>query len=86
MESQRLIGQPMYPDNHCGEYAGLLEQSAPLRDSLTVAGENDCLGRVWWNAYRDLSPPVVLERIIDKLSRDCAGGLGRSAELASACG
>jgi hypothetical protein len=76
MEPQRLIGQPMYTDDHCGRYVGLLEQPAPLRDSLTVAGEDDCFGRVRRNVYRDLPSIVVLEPLSDKLSRDCAGGLG----------
>src|SRR6202050_5249432 len=76
MEPQRLIGQPMYTDDHCGWYVGLLEQPAPLRDSLTVTGEDDCFGRVRWNVNRDLPSTVVLEPLGDKLSRDCAGGLG----------
>ncbi len=75
MEPQRLIGQPMYTDDHRGRYVGLLEQPAPLRDSLTVAGEDDCFGRVRRNVHRDLPSTVVLERLSDKLSRDCAGGL-----------
>ena len=69
MEPQRLIGQSMYAHDHCGRYVGLLEQPAPLRDSLTVAGEDDCLGRVRWNVYRDLPSTVVSERLSDKLSR-----------------
>jgi hypothetical protein len=82
MEPQRLIGEPMYTDDHCGRYVGLLEQPAPLRDSLTVAGEDDCFGRVRWNVYRDLPSTVVLERLSDKPSRTCAGGLGgRSVRL-----
>src|ERR1700733_5513798 len=76
MEPQRLIGQPMYTDDHCGRHVGLLEQPAPLRDSLTVAGEDDGFGRVGWNIYRDLPSTVVFERLSDKLSRDCGGGLG----------
>src|SRR5580693_4861471 len=76
MEPQRLIGQPMYADDHCGRCAGLLEQPAPLRDSLTVAGVDDCFGRVRWNVYRDLPSTVALERLSDKRSRDCTGGLG----------
>ena len=76
MEPQRLIGQSMYTDDHCGRYAGLLEQPAPLRDSLTVAGEDDCFGRLRWNVYRDLPSTVVLQRLSDKLSRNCAAGLG----------
>src|SRR5213078_4797813 len=77
MEPQRLIGQPMYTDDHCGRYVGLLDQPAPLRDSLTVTGEDDCFGRVRWNLHRDLPSTVVLEHLGDQLSRDCTGGLGR---------
>src|ERR1700733_12985442 len=77
MKPQRLIGQPVYTDDHCGRYVGLLEQPPPLRDSLTVAGEDDCFGRVRWNVYRDLPSAVVLERPSDKLSQDYAGGPGR---------
>src|ERR1700733_10271778 len=76
MESQRLIVQPMYTDDQCGRYVGLFEQHAPLRDFLTVAGEDDCFGRVRWNVHRDLTSTVVLEVLSDKLPRDCAGGFG----------
>src|SRR5580658_5944813 len=76
MEPQRLFGQPMYTDDHCGPCVCIFEQPAPLRYSLTVTGEHDCLGRVRWNVNRDLPSTVVLERLGDKLSRDCAGGLG----------
>ncbi len=82
MEPQRLIGQPMYTDYHCGRYVGLLKQPAPLRDSLTVAGEDDRFGRVRWNVYRDLPSTVVIEYLTGQFSRDCAGGLGgRSVAL-----
>jgi hypothetical protein len=50
----------MYTDDHGGRGVGLLEQLAPLRDSLTVTGEDDCFGRVWWNVHRDLPSTVVL--------------------------
>src|ERR1700729_2985942 len=76
MEPQRLFGQPMYTDDHCGPCVCIFEQPAPLRDSLTVTGEDDCFGRVRWNVHRDLPSTVVLERLGDKLSRDSAGGLG----------
>src|SRR5271165_7677388 len=82
MESPRLIGQPMHTDDHCGRYVRPLEQTAPLRDCLTVTGEDDCFGRVRWNVHRDLPSTVVLEHLGDKRSRRCAGGLdGRSAGL-----
>src|ERR1700691_143634 len=82
MEPPRLVGQPMYTDDHCGRYVGLLERPAPLRNSLTVAGEDDSFGWVRWNVYRDLPSTVVLERLSDKLSRDCTGGhRGRSVGL-----
>src|ERR1700735_475161 len=73
MEPLHLIGQPMYTDDHCGRYAGVFEQPAPLRNSLTIAGEDDCFGRVRRNIDRDLPSTVVVERLGDKLSRDCAG-------------
>src|ERR1700744_458856 len=76
MESQRLIIQPVYTDDHCGRYVGLLEQHAPLRNFLTVAGEDDCCGRIRWNICRDLTSTVVLERLSGKLSREYADGLG----------
>src|ERR1700688_3734106 len=82
MEPQRLIGQPMYTDDHCRRYVGRLEQPAPLRDSLTVAGEDDRFGRPRWNVHRDLPSTVVLEHLGDTLSRDCANRLdGRSLGL-----
>ena len=59
MEPQRVVGQPMYTDDHCGRYVGLIEQPAPLRDSLTVTGEDDCFGRVRWNVHRDRPSTVV---------------------------
>ena len=68
MEPQRLIGQPMYTDDHCGRYVGRLEQPAPLRDSLTVTGEDDCFGRIRRNVHRDLPSTVVLEHLSDELS------------------
>jgi len=72
----------MYTDDHCGRYVGLLKQPAPLRDSLTIAGEDDCFGRVGWNVHRDLPSTVVLERLGDQLSRDCSGWLsGLSVRL-----
>src|SRR6202021_3512706 len=67
MEPQHLIGQPMYTDDHCGRYVGLLEQPAPLGDSLTVTGEDDCFGRVPRNVHCDLPPPILLEHLRDKL-------------------
>src|ERR1700691_5975124 len=82
MEPLRLFGQTMYTHDHCRPCVCIFEQPAPLRDSLTVAGEDDCFGRVRWNVYRDLPSTVVLERLSDKLARDCAGGLsGRSVGL-----
>src|SRR5688572_26201642 len=70
MEPQHLIGQPMYTDDHCGRQVRLLEQLAPLRDSLPVTGENDCFRRIPWHVHRDLSSTVVLEHVGDKLSGD----------------
>src|SRR5258707_13778407 len=76
MEPQRLIRQAMYTDDHGGRYVGPLKQPAPLRDLLTVAGEDDCFRRPRWNVYRDMPSTVELERLSDKLSRACAGALG----------
>ena len=42
---QRLVGEPVDADDHRGRYVGRLEDLAPLRDQLTVAGEHDRLGR-----------------------------------------
>src|SRR5215469_11241173 len=69
MEPQRLIGQAVYTDDHRGRYVGRLEDSAPLRDQLTVTGEHDCLGRICRDVHRDLSATVVIERLGDDLSR-----------------
>src|ERR1700723_1656564 len=76
MEPEGLIGQPVYTAVHCGRDVGLFEQPAPLRDSLTVAGEDNCFGRDRWNVYGDLPSTVVVERLSDKFSRDCADRLG----------
>src|SRR5580693_6472570 len=65
----------MDTDDHCRRYVGLLQQPAPLRDPLTITGEDDCFGWVWWNVHRDLPSTVVLERLGGNLSRDCARGL-----------
>ena len=59
----------MYTDDHCGRCVGLLEQPAPLRDSLTVTSEDDCFGRVRWNVHRDLPATVVLERPVTNAPR-----------------
>src|SRR3954464_6646976 len=72
MEPHFLIGQSMYTDDHRRRYGSLLEQPPPPRDRLTVAGEDDCFGRVRWNVHRDLPSTVVLEHPGDKLSRDRA--------------
>src|SRR5579859_2854504 len=77
MEPQQLVAQPMDPNDHCGRYVGLLEQSAPFRNPLTVTGENDRFGRLRWNVHRDLPSTVVLEHPGDKLSRNCAGRPGK---------
>src|SRR5262249_49795045 len=69
MEPSRLIGQAVYTDDHCGRYVGRLEDSAPLRDQLTVTGEHDCLGRIWRDVHRDLPATVVIKRLGDNLSR-----------------
>jgi hypothetical protein len=37
MEPQRLIGQPVYTDDHCGRYVGRLERPAARRAQLTDA-------------------------------------------------
>src|SRR5215472_17477065 len=69
MEPFRLIGQAVYTDDHRGRYVGRLEHSAPLRDQLTVTGEDDCLGRICRDVHRDLPTTVVIERFGDDLSR-----------------
>src|SRR5215469_3537291 len=68
MEPQRLIGQAVNTDDHRGRYVGRLEDSAPLRDQLTVTGEHDCLGRICRDVHRDLPTTVVIERLGDDLS------------------
>ncbi len=76
VEPLHLIAQPMDAYDHCGRYAGLLDQPAPLRDSLTVTGKDDCFGRIRWHVHRDPPSTVVLEGLGDELFQDCAGGLG----------
>src|ERR1700686_1051389 len=76
MEPQRLFGQPMYTDDHCGPCVCIFEQPAPLRDSLTVTGKDDCFRRLRWNVYRALPATVVLEPLSAKPSQNCGGGLG----------
>src|SRR5580692_7250856 len=72
----------MYTDDHCGRYVGLLEQPAPLRDSLTVTSEDDSFGRIRWNVHRDLPSTIVLKCLSHKLSRDRPHGFaGRSVGL-----
>ena len=70
MEPQRLIGQPVYADNHRGQQVGRLKHTAPLRDQLTVTGEHDRLGRLRWDVHPDLRATVVLECPGDELSCD----------------
>ena len=69
MEPQRLIGQAVNTDDHRGRYVGRLEDSAPLRDQLTVTGEHDCLGRICRDVHRDLPTTVVIECLGDEFSR-----------------
>ena len=73
MEPQRLIGRPVHTDDHRGRDVGCLEEPAPLRDQLTVTGEDDCLGRIRRDVHCDLPTTVVLERLGDELSRDRVG-------------
>ena len=58
----------MYTDDHRGRYVSRLEEPAPLRDPLTVTGEDDCLGRIWRDVHRYLPTTVVVERLGNKLS------------------
>src|SRR5256885_11935064 len=81
MEPQRLIGQAVNTDDHRGRYVGRLEDSAPLRDQLTVTGEHDCLGRIWRDVHRDLPTTVVLERLGDEFSRGWLVIHGRARSL-----
>ena len=69
MEPQRLVGRPVHADDHRRRYVGRLEEPAPLRDQLTVTGEDDRLGRIRRDVHRDLPTTVVLERLGDQLSR-----------------
>src|SRR5580700_6700626 len=69
MEPQRLIGPAVNTDDHRGRYVGRLEDSAPLRDQLTVTGEHDCLGRICRDVHGDLPATVVIERPGHDLSR-----------------
>ena len=66
---QRLIGRPVYTDDHRGRDVGCLQEPAPLRDQLTVTGEHDCLGWIRRDVHCDLPTTVVLERLGDELSR-----------------
>ena len=84
MEPQRLIGQAVNTDDHRGRYVGRLEDSAPLRDQLTVTGEHDCLGRICRDVHRDLPTTVVVERLGDKFAPDRVGsrlGKGKIDQL-----
>jgi len=70
MEPQRLIGQAVDTDDHRGRYAGRLEDSAPLRDHLTVTGEHDRLRRICRDVHHDLPTTVVIERLGDNRAAD----------------
>src|SRR5580658_3183238 len=65
----------MCTDDHRGRHVGLIEYPAPLRDSLTVTGEDNRFGRIRWNVHRDLPSTLVREHLGDQLSGDGAGGL-----------
>jgi hypothetical protein len=64
-------------DDHRGRYGGCFKDFTPLRDELTVTGEDDGLGRVRRDVHRDLpgaglfraGPPVPIGwragRVID---------------------
>src|SRR5690242_1517507 len=66
MEPRRLIGQPVYTDDHRGPDAGRLEEPAPLRDPLTVTGEDDRLRRIRRDVRRHRPAAVVSERLSDE--------------------
>ena len=67
MEPGRLIGQPVHTDDRRGRHVRRLEERAPLRDPLTVTGEDDGLRRIWRHVHRHLPTSVVLERLGDEL-------------------
>lgn len=66
----RLFSRPM-PDwsdgNAVAEFAAAV--GTPLADQLTVAGEDDGLGRIRRHVYRDLPAAVIVERLADDVSR-----------------
>jgi len=68
MEPKRLVGEPVCTDDHRGGYVRYLEDSAPLLDQLTIAGEHDCLGLVRRDVHRDLPTTVVVDRLSDELT------------------
>ena len=65
-----LVRQPVSTNDHRGRDVSCLEEPAPLRDPLTVTGEDDCLGRIWWDVHRNLPTTVVGERLAHKLSSE----------------
>jgi hypothetical protein len=74
MDPQHLIGQAMCTDNQGGWYADRLKDTTPLRNQLTITGEHDCPGRLWWDIHRDCPATVVLKCLGDKFS--CEGHCG----------
>jgi len=85
LQPQRLIRQPVHPDDHHRRHAGRLEGPAPPRDSLAIAGEHHRPGRLRRDVHRDRPAAVVVKRLGDKLSggqvglrrsRQCPGTVG----------
>jgi hypothetical protein len=68
MEPEGFIGEPMNADDHGRRHVCFFDQAAPLRDFLTVTGEDDCFGRVRWDVDADLPSGVVVERFGDEAS------------------
>ena len=73
MEPSRLIGRTMYADDHGGGYVGRLEDSTPLRDPLTITGEDDYLGRIRRDVHAHLPTIVIRKRLCDEASRYWVG-------------
>jgi hypothetical protein len=67
---ETLIVQAVRTNDHRGRHVSRLEDLAPGRDQLAVAGEDDGLGRRRRHIDRDLPSTVVVQRLGEKLTGD----------------
>ena len=73
MEPQRFISHAVRADDHDRWHVRSLKSPAPLRDQLTVTGEDDRLRWLRRDVHRDLSAIIVGECLDENFARERVG-------------